>query len=262
MDDVDSLDHLLRRGPAEPWSSRLRTVLVARWPWVAGAAAAVVLAAIVTTATAGSEPVELSLPQAGAAPSGGTSPVGVVATGADAATGSDAAAAAPSVTASLPAATSVVVHVAGAVNAPGVVTLEPGARVADAIAAGGGLRGDADADRINLAAPLTDGIRVYIPALGQVDAPVAVPVAADPAPPGIGSGGARGAPTAQAPVDINAATADELDALPGVGPSTAAAIIAYRTEHQRFASIDELQEVRGIGPAKFEAMAALVVAGS
>ena len=258
MDDVDSLDHLLRRGPAEPWSSRLRTVLVARWPWVAGAAAAVVLAAIVTTATAGSEPVELSLPQAGAAPSGGTSPVGAVVPSADAA--ADAAAA--SVIAVSPAATSVVVHVAGAVNAPGVVTLEPGARVSDAIAAGGGLRGDADADRINLAAPLSDGIRVYIPALGQVDAPVAVPVAADPAAAGVGSGGARGAPTAQAPVDINAATAEELDALPGVGPSTAAAIVAYRTEHQRFASIDELQEVRGIGPAKFEAMAAQVVVGS
>lgn len=67
--------------------------------------------------------------------------------------------------------------------------------------------------------------------------------------------------TPAAPIDLNTATAEQLDLLPGVGPSTAAAILAYRSEQGRFRSVDELQEVRGIGPAKFEALVDLVVVG-
>ena len=72
---------------------------------------------------------------------------------------------------------------------------------------------------------------------------------------------ATATPSPTQPLDLNAATAEQLEALPGVGPSTAAAIVAYRTEHGRFRSVDELQEVRGIGPAKFEAVESSVTVG-
>lgn len=138
----------------------------------------------------------------------------------------------------------VVVHVAGAVTTPGVYRLPVGARVVDAIATADGLRPDADVDVLNQAAVLRDGERIYVPAMGEAVPPVAVG-SASPRPVGT---------EAAVPLDLNAATADELDALPGVGPATAAAIVAYRDEHGPFAAIDDLAEVRGIGPAKLEAL--------
>ena len=141
----------------------------------------------------------------------------------------------------------VVVHVAGAVAAPGVYHLPATSRVIDAVAAAGGLAPSAAAETLNLAAPLRDGSRVYVPAQGE-----AVPVAA-------GVSGGEAAPTTVAgPVDVNAASAEQLDTLPGVGPSTAAAIIAYRDEHGPFATVDDLGEVRGIGPSKLDAIRELV----
>jgi competence protein ComEA len=132
----------------------------------------------------------------------------------------------------------VVVHVAGAVVRPGVYRLGGSPRVADAVDAAGGPAPDADLDAVNLAAPVADGERVYLPRRGE------------PMPPsGVETAGAVTAATA-GPLDLNAATAEQLDALPGVGPSTAAAILAYRQEHGRFRSVDELLEVRGIGEAK------------
>lgn len=143
-----------------------------------------------------------------------------------------------------------VVHVVGAVQAPGVVRLATGARVLDAVAAAGGLRADADPQRVNLAAKLVDGQRVLVPVVGQ---PVPDSVA-DPAP----GGAAIPTPSPDAPLNLNEATAAQLDALPGVGPATAAAIVAHRTQNGPFRTVDALGDVRGIGPAKLEQLRPLV----
>ena len=139
----------------------------------------------------------------------------------------------------------VVVHVAGAVGAPGVQRLPAGARVIDAVDAAGGLLPDADASRVNLAAELVDGTQVYVPAIGEV-APAAV--AGATATGGEGSG----------PIDLNIADAVALETLPGVGPATAAAIIDHRERNGPFVSVDGLLEVRGIGEAKLAQLRDLV----
>jgi competence protein ComEA len=140
-----------------------------------------------------------------------------------------------------------VVHVAGAVGAPGVHELQSGSRVDDAIAAAGGLAPDADAARINLAAPVADGERVYVLAVGEQEPPLAA---------GTSPAGSADAPTA--PVNLNTADAELLDSLPGVGPATAAAIIEHRGRVGAFTSIDQLLDVPGIGDAKLEALRDLV----
>ena len=139
----------------------------------------------------------------------------------------------------------IVVHVAGAVASPGVYELPGRARVHQAIDAAGGALAEAAPGALNLAAALADGARVYVPAVGEaVPADVPPPPAGSAAPPG--------------PVDVNRATADELDALPGVGPATARAIVDHRAANGPFASVDDLEAVRGIGPAKLEAIRPLV----
>jgi competence protein ComEA len=140
-----------------------------------------------------------------------------------------------------------VVHVAGAVASPGVYELTPAARVIDAVTVAGGSTADADLDGLNLAAPLADGQRVYVPHAGEVD-PAAVPSGGPAAPAESGDDAHRG------PVDVNTATAAELETLPGVGPATAAAIVDERTRNGPFASIDDLERVPGIGPAKLAAL--------
>jgi competence protein ComEA len=143
-----------------------------------------------------------------------------------------------------------VVHVVGAVVAPGVVRVPAGARVLDAVASAGGAAADADLARVNLAAKLADGQRVVVPRVGELSPPAAVE----------GGGGqpVEAAATPGAPVDLNRATAAELDALPGVGPATAAAIIAYRAQHGPFPTVDALGDVKGIGSAKLEQLRPLV----
>jgi competence protein ComEA len=144
-----------------------------------------------------------------------------------------AAAAGP--TASTPAA--LVVSVVGRVHHPGLVTLGPGARVADALAAAGGLLPDADAASVNLAALVTDGQQIA----------VGVPGA-----PGDGGGQATSAGAGVgAPLDLNRATAADLDGLPGIGPVLAQRIVDYRLQQGPFTSIDQLDDVPGIGPALF-----------
>ena len=138
----------------------------------------------------------------------------------------------------------VVVHVAGAVVSPGVQRLPAGSRVIDAVDAAGGLRPDADAGRVNLAAELTDGSQVYVPAVGE-----AVPSGTTSA-----GGGAPG----DGLVDLNTADAAALETLPGVGPATAAAIIDHRERNGPFASVEGLLEVRGIGEAKLAQLRDLV----
>jgi competence protein ComEA len=143
----------------------------------------------------------------------------------------------------------VTVHAAGAVRHPGVYVLPETARVADLLSAAGGPLPEADLDRVNLAAPVADGARVYVPAVGQ-EAPPPV-VAGDGGP-----GTARG-PSAVDPgrlVDLNRAGAAELESLPGVGPATAAAIIDHRERNGPFTRVDDLLAVRGIGEAKLASL--------
>lgn len=200
-------------------------------------------------------PVEAALPYAVApttlAP---TSPT-TLASGSPAPAAPAAAAAATAATAAAgttPSDGTLVVHVAGAVMTPGVYALAAGARVDDAVRAAGGPGPAADVDAVNLAEPLRDGQRVYVVAVGESVPPMAGPSGAAPAAAADASVGPVG------PVDLNHADVAALDALPGVGPSTAAAIVAHREANGPFASVDELEEVRGIGPAKLEALRGLV----
>ena len=152
-----------------------------------------------------------------------------------------------------PEPTELLVHVAGAVRSPGVVRLEPGARVHDAVDSAGGLGADADTSRLNLARVVADGERIWVPRPGEE-----VPEVAD-SPAGAGGGGpgegaAAGGQDAGGVQRININTADQavLEELAGVGPVTASAIVQWRTEHGQFSSPDELLEVSGIGEATLE----------
>jgi competence protein ComEA len=124
-----------------------------------------------------------------------------------------------------------VVHVAGAVLRPGLHRLRPGARVADAVDAAGGAAPGADVDRLNLAGKLADGQRVAVPRRGE------------PAPAEAGGSSTE----APAVVDLNTATEAELDTLPGIGPTTARAIVEERTRRGGFRSLRDLLRIRGIG---------------
>lgn len=141
----------------------------------------------------------------------------------------------------------VVVHVTGLVRRPGLVTLSAGARVADAVAAAGGVTRPRAADTVNLARPVVDGeqIAVGVSGAGAGSAPPATASgpASGPAP----SGGQAMAPTA--PVDLNSASVESLDALPGLGPVLSGRIVEWRAAHGPFRSVDELGEVVGIGDA-------------
>ncbi|MBD3779029.1 MAG: ComEA family DNA-binding protein [Micrococcales bacterium] len=156
-----------------------------------------------------------------------------------------AAGAAPTATDPSDADAVVWVHVVGQVAAPGLVELPPGSRVADAVAAAGGALPDADLAVVNLAALVVDGAQVRVPAPGEP----AVPADGTAA----GTGPVSGAPpSGQGPggqVDLNTATAAELEALPGIGPVLAERIVSWRGEHGAFADVDSLEDVPGIGPA-------------
>ncbi|WP_432512549.1 ComEA family DNA-binding protein [Kineococcus sp. SYSU DK001] len=143
----------------------------------------------------------------------------------------------------------VVVHVAGRVVSGGVVTLAAGSRVADALAAAGGAAAEADLDGLNLARVLADGEQVLVPGPGD-PAPAAPPAGRAPA--------AAPAAAAAAPVDLNTATAADLDALPGVGEVLAGRIVAWRTENGPFSAVEDLGEVQGIGPKVLEGLRDLV----
>lgn len=149
---------------------------------------------------------------------------------------------------------SMVVSVVGAVLRPGLVTVPVGSRVADAVAAAGGHRPEADMLTLNWARPVADGEQVVVGVGGA--APVGGVLPADGAPP---TAVALGEAAAPGRVSLNSATEADLDALPGVGPVTAAAIVAWREENGPFASVEQLAEVTGIGPARLEKLTELVV---
>lgn len=133
----------------------------------------------------------------------------------------------------------VLVHVSGAVRAPGLYQLPEGARVADAIELAGGPAPKADLDALNLAEPVVDGTKVHVPEMGESPPPAS----------------AIASPTASpAPIDINAADVTALETIPGIGPAKAAAIVAHREQVGSFDSVDQLLEVQGIGPATLEAL--------
>ncbi len=136
----------------------------------------------------------------------------------------------------------VVVDVAGAVARPGLVRLRAGSRVADALTAGGGPAADADLGTLNQARVVADGEQVRVPRVGEPPPP----------PPPAAATGAAPAPGPAMPVDLNRGTSAELDTLPGVGPATATAIIAWRDENGGFRRVDDLLEVPGIGPTRLE----------
>lgn len=157
----------------------------------------------------------------------------------------------------------VVVSVVGLVHKPGLVTLATGARIADALTAAGGPLEGADLVGLNMARRVADGEQIVVgiapspgepPAMGSsVSTGVAAPAPANaPA-----SGDGAGAP-AGGTVDLNTATVEQLDTLPGIGPVTAAAIVAWRDANGRFTSIDQLGDVDGIGPARLEKLRNLV----
>ncbi len=131
------------------------------------------------------------------------------------------------------ASSSITVHVAGAVESPGLVTLSEGDRVAHAVAAAGGALAVADLSALNLAAAVDDGDQVTVPVKGEMTAPV----------------GRTGADD-EGLVDINHATVADLEALPGVGPVLAQRIFDYREEHGPFATAEDLLDVPGIGEGK------------
>lgn len=173
------------------------------------------------------------------------------------------------------------VHVAGAVNDPGVYTLPAQGRAVDAIAAASGAAADADLDRVNLAGALSDGVQIYVPHRGETAAPAQIQPNGGTANAGQGNaangasqngasqGGTQPQPArtltpagsaqkGSTPVNINTATAEELQTLPRIGPAMAQRIIAWREAHGGFRSVDELDAVPGIGPSMLENLRPLV----
>lgn len=138
-----------------------------------------------------------------------------------------------------PAPTNLTIDITGEVVRPGVYNLPPNSRVRDAIQAAGGLSEDADVEILNLAAELADGQKIVVMSKGEI-----------PLPPG---GIVRSNPIeVNGLININTATAEQLDTLPGIGPAKAGDIITYRQKNGAFDKIEDIQNVSGIGPATFE----------
>jgi competence protein ComEA len=139
------------------------------------------------------------------------------------------------------------VYVSGAVAAPDVYQLPAGSIVRDALAAAGGPTENADLTNINLAHVLQDGQQVYVPTKGELPPPAPL---SEPA--------SESAGTPSGPININTATQAELETLPGIGPTLAAEIVAYREASGPFAQIEDIQNVPGIGPGRFEQISGLI----
>jgi competence protein ComEA len=156
-----------------------------------------------------------------------------------------------------------VVYVTGSVIHPGVYSLPRLSRVSNAIAAAGGLLPDADQSAVNLAARLLDGQKIVVPKI-STPAPVtktnAPQVQAKTQQPG--SQSSITTPSADNPLNLNTATQEDLDLLPGIGPTRAADIIAYRTQHGSFKTTDEIMNVTGIGQTTYDRIKAFIYVDS
>lgn len=136
------------------------------------------------------------------------------------------------------------VYVAGEVNSPGVIELEEGSRIEDAIKGAGGVKAEANLKNINLAYEVSDGEKIYIPNLSEESEEENTPE----------SSTSNSSTNAKGKVNINKATATELTSVPGIGASTAQKIITYREENGKFQTIEDVKKVSGIGESKFESM--------
>ncbi|MBE4719989.1 ComEA family DNA-binding protein [Pseudarthrobacter sp. AB1] len=150
----------------------------------------------------------------------------------------------------------VIIHVAGAVAVPGVVQLPAGSRVHQAVAAAGGGTPTADLNRLNLAAVLTDGQKLFVPQAGEEIPAGSSDSSGPPGEAGEVTGG--GTASAEGKVNLNTASIEELDALPKVGPVLAQRIVDWRKEHGPFKSVEELDAVDGVGPKMLETLLPLV----
>ena len=255
-----SLDDLVRLAcstdPEEPVRRPRRLAIAPRAAIIAGSALlvlalALALRAVLVSTGAGSHaaPAAAGASTAMGSPPTGTATAPAMRPATAPTTGSEAGPGGLSATSG-----SIVVHVIGAVSRPGVVTLPPGSRVTDAINAVGGASAEADTQQLNLARVLTDGEQIRVPSIGEV-LPDPAPQPGGNTTPGAGiapdkpgDGGASGT------ININTASASELEKLPGIGPALAQRIVEYRDSHGPFASVDSLTDVPGIGKAKLEGL--------
>ncbi len=255
-----SLDDLVRLAcstdPEEPVRRPRRLAIAPRAAIIAGSAllilalALALRAVLVSTgadsqaapAAAAGASAPMRPPPTGAAASPGMKPATVPTTGSAAGPGGLSATSG-----------SVVVHVTGAVSRPGVVTLPPGSRVTDAINAVGGASAEADTQQLNLARVLTDGEQIRVPRIGEV-LPDPAPQPGGAATPSVGTAPGKTNGGASGTININTASASELEKLPGIGPALAQRIVEYRDSHGPFASVDSLTDVPGIGKAKLEGL--------
>lgn len=151
------------------------------------------------------------------------------------------------------------VQVAGAVRRPGVYQVAVGARVFEVVLEAGGFTDDADQEALALAAQVSDGCTVYVSRLGESTAgEVRAPVQSSEGILGAAASGSSTGGSSTGPVLLNSATLDQLDSLPGIGPSLAQQIVTYRETQGPFTSVDQLNEVPGIGPAKLEQLRPMV----
>ncbi len=153
----------------------------------------------------------------------------------------------------------IIVHITGAINKEGVYTLDENSRISDAVNLAGGLREDADTSKINLAYKLEDGMKINIPSINDENTLITSEI-------GIENNNqideTKNKDTSNKKININTATKEELDTLPGIGESTAQKIINYRKENGKFSSIEEIKEVKGIGESKFENIKELICINS
>ena len=255
------------------WRARLERLL----DGVARQRVAVVCIALLALAAAGflwltAQPRAADPPPVSAAGSSGSGlvlpPVGAadgIAAGAGGGAGSGAAGSAGAAAGGvgspgMAAGATIAVDVVGRVRHPGLVRLPQGSRVVDAIEAAGGTTAGAELEAVNLARKVVDGEQIRIPRHGEAPSAAGGAAPATGAAPTAGDPGGAGQPGV--PIDLNTATAEQLDTLPGIGEVTANQIIAYRSEHP-FRSVDDLRQVPGIGDRRFDLLKDLVtVAGA
>lgn len=231
-------------GLDEGWADVARRLASVGWRPIAGVVAVVVLAVGGCLAMRSEErAAAVVLPRAASV----AAPAATVPGGLDGVAG---AADAPTAVAEI------VVHAAGALRRPGVYRMPASARIVDLLEAAGGPTPGADLSGINLAAALADGVRVYFPRAGE-DLPAEAEIVPPPAAAAAGESAAGAAPP-PGPLDVNSATAAELEGLPGIGPVTAAAIVEHRERLGPFGSVESLGDVSGIGPVKLSRIEHLV----